>query len=335
MKAKIIMNKKYIVRTLLVIVLILVLKPGYTPNIKGGISILERVEINGEKQRLLIRGESKSNPILLFVHGGPGESDIAYMREYQQELEKEFIVVRWDQRYNKFSTDQIVDDLNEVTLYLLKRFNKEKLFLAGHSWGSYVAALEVQKNPHLYHAFIGIGQVDNVMENENKGFNFVKENILSSGDEKAILKYNNLEMDFTFNTVVNYKKDLFRYGGVFKDGLPNDLLKNTILSTEYSVLNKILQGPRKKKLLEFFFNEYIRIDLGSKVDRFEVPYILFMGAYDKSTDYQLAIDFYNNIDAPYKKFVKFTNSAHMPQIEENIKFNTEMIEIKEILTRSY
>ena len=74
MKAKIIMNKKYIVRTLLVIVLILVLKPGYTPNIKGGVSILERVEINGEKQRLLIRGESKSNPILLFVHGGPGES---------------------------------------------------------------------------------------------------------------------------------------------------------------------------------------------------------------------------------------------------------------------
>lgn len=114
--------------------------------IPNSIATIESVMINDRKQSLLIRGQNVEQPILLCCHGGPGMAQIGFIRHFQKELEKHFIVINWDQRgagksflwrdiQTNFTIDQFISDAKEVIHYLLRRFKKQKLFLAGHSWG--------------------------------------------------------------------------------------------------------------------------------------------------------------------------------------------------------
>ncbi len=89
--------------TLIVLIIFLLLVlfiPSRTPKIEGNnsVALIEKVEIGGIDQYIMIRGRNINNPILLFLHGGPGYSQISYARKYQEELEDGFIVVNWDQR---------------------------------------------------------------------------------------------------------------------------------------------------------------------------------------------------------------------------------------------
>ena len=104
----------------------------------------------------MIRSENIDNPILLFVHGGPGTSQLTMIRKNTQSIGKNFTIVNWDQRgagksysaildKSRMHIDQFVSDINELTEYLTKRFNKNKIVLAGHSWGSVISMLAVSK----------------------------------------------------------------------------------------------------------------------------------------------------------------------------------------------
>jgi len=109
-----------------------------------GINTLEKIELGGEKQWISIRGQSKENPILLFLHGGPGSANLALLRTQCPDLEKHFVVVNWDQRgagktysptldKNSLTIEQIVADSHELIIYLKNRFGVEKIYLMGFS----------------------------------------------------------------------------------------------------------------------------------------------------------------------------------------------------------
>ncbi|WP_051775496.1 alpha/beta fold hydrolase [Paenibacillus tyrfis] len=167
------------------------LVPARTPLIRdhqGGVvpssvAILEQVTLGGMEQNILVRGRDKRNPVLLFLHGGPGYPQIAYARQYQQELENHFTVVNWDQRgagksyrwgmtEDDLQVNKFVQDTHELTNYLRKTFNQSKIFLAGHSWGSLLGIWTAQKYPDDYYAYIGIGQVANSPEGERLSYEF-------------------------------------------------------------------------------------------------------------------------------------------------------------------
>src|ERR1700743_3377283 len=110
---------------------------------------LESIDLGGVKQTILITGKDRSKPVLLFLHGGPAFSEMALVRKYDRDLDKHFIVVNWDQRGTNLSYDpsipkssmtmeQIVADGHELIGLLKKRFNRKKIFLLGHSFGSAV-----------------------------------------------------------------------------------------------------------------------------------------------------------------------------------------------------
>ena len=74
--------------------------PGRTPSIRtpNGIASLEKVILGGARQWILIRGEDASNPVLLFLHGGPGTPIMPVAHHFGHRLEQRFVVVHWDQR---------------------------------------------------------------------------------------------------------------------------------------------------------------------------------------------------------------------------------------------
>lgn len=150
------MKIKYIkITKLSIFIIVLVLAiglvfPTWTPPIKGenSISSLKQIEINGTNHEVMIRGVDRGNPIVIFVHGGPGCSEIPYVRKYQDLLEKKFTVVHYDQRgsgksyhffedYSTLSADLLVDDLLALSDYVEKEFGQEKVLLIGHSFGTY------------------------------------------------------------------------------------------------------------------------------------------------------------------------------------------------------
>jgi len=126
-----------------------------------------RVSINGIEQGMFIKGKDKTKPVLLFLHGGPGMPEYAISREYPLVLENYFTVCWWEQRGTglSFSSkipletmtfDQLIADVLEVTNYLRKRFNQEKIYLMSHSGVTFIDIQAAATAPELFYAYLSI-----------------------------------------------------------------------------------------------------------------------------------------------------------------------------------
>src|SRR3954467_9239299 len=175
--------------------------PGATPKIDArrhpnGIAALEQVPVNETRQWVLIRSENATNPVVLFVHGGPGTSWLALMRRNTQPLESHFTVVNWDQRRagksfaagrddTGMTMRQFVNDVIDLSTYLARRFDKRKILLVGHSWGSAIGLLAVSRAPDLFSAYVGIGQVSSMAEGERISYDWTLEQAMKAVDHAS------------------------------------------------------------------------------------------------------------------------------------------------------
>ena len=134
------------------------------------VATLEKIRIGGSDQWVLERSEDISNPIVLYLHGGPGTSQLTLNRRNTRDLERFFTIVNWDQRGAgksyaairdgaRMTIEQFVEDTRELSVYLLRKFGRDRLVLVGHSWGTVIGALTVSRYPELYCCYVGIGQV--------------------------------------------------------------------------------------------------------------------------------------------------------------------------------
>lgn len=161
-----------------------------------GIDELEKIDLGGVEQWILIRGQEVDAEVLLFVHGGPGVPNMPFCH-LNAALEKRFVVVQWDQRgagksfasdmpSDSMRIDQFVSDTRELSEFLIARFKKEKIYLLGHSWGSVIGAKAASRFPELYHAYIGVSQVTDVMEAQEMLYRETLDAAKSVGNEKAV-----------------------------------------------------------------------------------------------------------------------------------------------------
>ncbi len=183
-------------------VVALFILPGSTPGIDArihhnGLAVLQQVPVNETRQWVLIRSENVANPVVLFVHGGPGTSQLTLMRKNTQPLEKHFTVVNWDQRRAgksfaagrdraRMNMEQFVDDIIDLSSYLAKRFHKERVLLVGHSWGTAIGVLAASRRPDLFSAYVGIGQVSRVAESERLSYEWTLEQARNATDESSV-----------------------------------------------------------------------------------------------------------------------------------------------------
>jgi pimeloyl-ACP methyl ester carboxylesterase len=155
------------------------------------------VEINGVEQGMFIESQNDANPVLLMVHGGPGMSDHFLTKRYPTGLEELFNVVWWEQRGTGLSyhsdipartmtVDQFVSDTLAVTNYLRSRFGKEKIYLMGHSWGSFIGIQAGARAPELFYAYIGMAQMSYQLESERLAYEFMLEEFKQKGDRHMV-----------------------------------------------------------------------------------------------------------------------------------------------------
>jgi len=304
--------------------------PGRTPAISGPHSIasLERVSIGGVDQTILIRGNDTSLPVLLFLHGGPGMPAMYLAHSFQSDLEKEFVVVQWDRRgagksyrnddAGTLTSEQLIADTVELTNLLRARFHKDKIFLVGHSWGSYLGMLVVARHPELYRAYVGIGQIASFAPIDRIQDEYIRESAQKAGDTEAINELNEKGGSVR-------EKLLFRFGGEIRNArslLP--LLITGLEAPEYS-LRDARNIPKGVSLYSrhFVYNS-ISGELMDRITSVDVPVYFFTGRYDYCDPYTLTEEYFAKIQAPEKHLVWFEHSAHFPFFEEPAAFAQQM-----------
>ena len=296
-----------------------------------------RVQIGGMEQGMVIKGRSLDNPVLLSLHGGPGASEYLTIKAFPLNLEDYFTVCWWDQRGcglswepniqpGTITLEQMISDTIEVTNYLRRRFGKEKIYVMGHSWGSFLGVHVVDRNPELFEAYIGIGQTTNGMESEKQAYACMLDTARRSGDrktEKKLLAYQVTDLDSLTPEYLTLRSNITRKQGTGIFHVPRSyisLLLPYILAKEYTLRDKYGCTKGVECLNQPVNEPNFSVNLSEAIPKLQVPVYIFHGIHDVQVSYQLAREYFDILDAPVKRFYAFEHSAHCPHWEEPEKF---------------
>ncbi len=300
----------------------------------GSLSEKIHVNINGVEQGMFIQSKDVRNPVLLFVHGGPGMPTYFLTERYPTGLEQVFTVVWWDQRGTGLSyqpdlpretmtVEQMIADTLEVTNYLRNRFGQDKIYLMGHSWGTFIGIQAAAQAPQLYHAYIGMAQLTYQLKSEQLAYEYMLKQCQANGNTRLLRKLEAAPFPTTVPLPPAYdplRDEAMHSLGV---GTTHDMRSVEMgvfvpswLSRQYTLPEKVALWRGKFWSKGILWNEVLATDLTEKVTRLDIPVYVFQGSYDYTANYSLARAYLEQLQAPLKGFYTFEQSAHSPVLEE-------------------
>lgn len=318
-------------------------KPGTTHPIMGSdgkplpdsLAELTQVVLGGQEQTVMIRGRNEDNPVLLYLAGGPGGTDLGAMRA-DVSLEEDFIVVTWDQRgtgksypaidpLENMTLEQMISDTIELTNYLRARFEEDKVYLVGNSWGTILGTLAVQRHPELYHAYVGTGQMVSVRETDIMFWEDTLEWAEKTGDSDLAAQlrqmgkppYQNL---LDYEPIIQHEHDWNPYPEM---GSSEEMPFNTFVP-ENSLLDRINAMRGLLDTYSVLYPQLQEIDFRQDVPELEVPVYIILGKYETRGRRILAEEWYDLLEAPTKELIVFDHSGHRPNFEEPGLFSRTM-----------
>jgi proline iminopeptidase len=281
------------------------------------------VPLGGLDQWISIRGEDRRNPVLLVVHGGPGEAQWPYAVHYRA-WEKSFTVVLWDQRgaghtFGRYGAktpdvtlDRIANDGVELADYLCRALGKKKIIVLGHSWGSDVAVTMVQRRPELFAAYVGTGQVGSWKGALQVKFDIVLAKARADGEAAAVEQLEasgppdptDADKVFAFND------------RVYPLWAPSDVA--WIKSLRADAPAQLAADPKNFRDFEDGFRfsagqlapDQIRTDLPKTASRVGTAFFVIQGRDDLITPTKDAADYFARVTAPYKRLILIPDAGH-------------------------
>lgn len=320
---------------------------------EDGIERQEQVTLGGVPQWISVRGRHRDNPILLFIHGGPGFTMMPASWFFQTPWEEYFTVVQWDQRgagktflasdpakvAATMSVERMIADGEELVRHLRRTYGRERILLMGHSWGTVIGAELALQHPEWFHAYVGVGQVVNTRQSEQLGYQALLADARRHGDEAAVRELESIapypgdSNEAFLRKLPIDRKWLVRAGGEnWRKPVSHydDLVR---LSPDYSTSDVAAWG----KGLDFSFKTLgpalLGIDFLHRT-RFRCPVVLFQGRHDLTTSATLVARWFDTLEAPSKKLVWFEDSAHDVPEEEPGRVFVHLVEDVLPLTRA-
>ena len=301
----------------------------------------EYININNSRQNIMTMSTDNANPVLLIIHGGAGSPDRPLVKNYNSELADYYTVVCWEQRGSGLSytseeltIDLMLKDLKSLVEFLRNRYNQDKIYIAGHSWGAYLGLRFSSMYPEYIKYYIGTGQGISSIADEIYKYNFVMNQAVIRNDKKIIKQLNR----FGEPTGYSYKTDdekakkyigkmIHKYGGYIND--KNDFSTSKYLTCyiKYYKLDiiKVIKGMlNSSKVLN---NEMSKKDNISCITELDVPILLISGEEDMVCPVPAAEKWFDNLNAPKKEFVKITNVSHMVNFEQAKEWNKLIINL--------
>lgn len=291
------------------------------------------VNINGLDQGMMVKSQDKSLPVLLYLHGGM--PDYFLTHRYPTGLESIFTVVWWEQRGAGISYDphisrdtltveQLICDTLEVTHYLRRRFDKAKVYLMGHSGGTFIGIQAAARVPSLYEAYIGIAQMSYQLKSEKLAYDYMLSQFKAKGDANMVRKLETAPVTMTNGTPNAYcalrDSAMHRLGvGTTHDmkSVISGLVLPSFMNREYTFREKINTWRAKANSgVSALWAEMLTTDLSQKIVELAIPTYFMHGVFDYTCSYTLAKSYFEKLSAPVKGFYQFEHSAHSPLFEE-------------------
>lgn len=308
----------------------------------GSIAELVTVELGGQHQTLMVRGRSVDAPVLLYLAGGPGGTDLGAMRA-DAGLEQRFIVVTWEQRgagksygalepAETLTLERMVADTLELTEVLLRRFDEEKLFLVGNSWGTLLGALAVRERPELFHALVGAGQMVSPRETDVTFYADTlawaevtgREGLVATLRGHGPPPYGDL---LAYEPALSHEHDWNPYPWL---DVGKEMPAN-LMVTENTLLDRVNGLRGFLDVFAVLYPQLQELDLRRDAPRLEVPVVVVTGRYEARGRRDLARAWFDELEATAKRWVEFERSGHRPHFEEPAAFARLMGDLAEEL----
>jgi pimeloyl-ACP methyl ester carboxylesterase len=288
-----------------------------------GIDEAKYVEVGGIEQWITIRGEDRSHPVLLFLHGGPGDATNPWSYAVFRSWLKKFTVVQWDQRGTgrtlgrngsslapTITIDRMARDGVELSELLRKTLGKEKIILVGHSWGSILGVFMAKARPDLFYAFVGTGQVGDSTRNYAVAYDALLAKAEALGEQRAIQELKEVGpppySDGRGYGVQRKWSNLFEGADIFISsmlGLALSAPGYTLRDINEWVDGQILSAER-------LVPQTSALEAKALGGEFALPVFVIQGAEDFTTPTSLARAFVDSIRAPAKEFVAIEPGGH-------------------------
>lgn len=313
----------------------------------GSISEKIDVDINGTSLGMFIMAEDERKPVLLFLGGGPGIPEYLLADNYPGGLEKDFVVCYMEYRGTSLSyqpeidpktmtTEQYISDSVEVTKYLAERFSQDKIYIMGHSFGTYIGLKTVSQYPELYHAYIAMAQNSNQEESEKIAYSYMVEQYQKAGNEKLVKKFQEYPILTSNEAYQQYSTSSLRDTAMHELGVGTmhdmksvitGIFLPSLRCTAYTPMERInIWRGKAFAQKTAVCTESRRFNAFDEIPSIDIPIYFFAGIYDYTCCYSLQKEYYEQIQAPMKGFYTFKNSAHSPLFEEPEKARTILLE---------
>jgi pimeloyl-ACP methyl ester carboxylesterase len=294
----------------------------------GSIDELRTVKLGGIPQWVSIRGADPSNPILLFLHGGPGSPMMPESWTFERPWEDFFTVVQWDQRDagktfsaahripdKSMTMAQLQSDTEQLIGWLRNRYGKRKIYLLGFSFGSILGLRIAKQHPDWLYGYIGVGQVVNAYRNEVVGYRETLAKAEAVHDRAAIealesiAPYPNPHGPTPISKIVIERRWDVALGGMIYGRTEDDATAIWRLSPDYSPYDVQSALLGELTSVEILVPQIENVDFDA--DRvFKCPIFFFAGAHDRTTPETIVAAYYKTIRAPVKKFFLIEHASH-------------------------
>jgi pimeloyl-ACP methyl ester carboxylesterase len=306
----------------------------------GSISAKLHVNINGVEQGMFITGKDQGNPVLLFLHGGPGMPEYFLTQSYHTGLEACFTVCWWEQRGAGLSysasippatmtAEQFIADTLGVTAYLRQRFGKEKIYLMAHSGGSFIGIQAAARAPDLYHAYIGVAQIAYQLKSESLAYAYMLKRFKENGNVRMVRRLEQAPVTMTVplpDSYLSLRDEAMHSLGIGTMHGMKSVVTGIFLPVwtcrAYTVGEKVAIWRGKAFSRSLLWDKMIATDLTKQVTVLGLPTYFLHGVYDYTASYTEARSYFDGIDAPVKGFYTFEHAAHSPIFEEPEKVLT-------------
>jgi pimeloyl-ACP methyl ester carboxylesterase len=293
--------------------------------------------IGGVDQWVMIRGEDRTNPPLILLHGGPGMTETPLFRHFNAPLEQRFTVVYWDQRgagrsYHRdlprasMTVSQFLADLDQLVDEVRGLLRQPKVKIFGHSWGSALGVLYAARFPAKVAAYVGSGQEGDWRAGERATWAWVISELERRGDQRTLAKLRAIgPPPHDAKGLWAQRLALARLEGRLGAGELWKLSKVMLAESSLFDLPRTVRGFRFS--IDCMWPEVEAIDLTTEVPELKVPVYFFLGRHDHWVSPEVSLAYFDRLRAPSKQLVWFEHSGHEPFVDEPMKFNVKMMEL--------